>query len=232
MSVPITSEGDFNILRGDMIGGGLKMPALLRYLPKLTHSHFAYVGSVYGSGAWAVAEACAQLGYQCTLFIAKSDYTPLWLPELEKTGSILRWCDPLPVAMLHEQVTHEHPNLYNLPLGFDTQEFIADMSDILRDSIPAPFPPEIWLPALSGVVARAACLAFPDTKIHAVSAAKHAGNIGRAILHTAPEKYHKPALTPPPYPACPFSDAKVWQFAEKMPISSRVSGAYILNVSS
>lgn len=225
---PITPFNNIHVVRGDLTKGGLKMPALLRHLPKLNHSHFAYVGSVYGSGAWAVAEACAQLHYQCTLFIAKSDYTPLWLPELEKAGAVLRWCDPLPVATLHKQVTGDHPDLYNLTLGFDTPEFISDMSDILRESIPTPHPPEIWLPALSGVVARAACMAFPDTKIHAVSAAKHPGNIGRAILHTAPGKYHKPVLTPPPYPACPFSDAKVWQFAQKMAIS----GAYILNVSS
>lgn len=204
------------------------MPALLRYLPKLDHTHFAYVGSAYGSGAWAVATACARLHYQCTLFIAKSDYTPLWLPELERTGAVLRWATPLPVATLHQNVMDEHPDLYNLPLGFDTPEFIADMSDILRESIPAPHPPEIWVPALSGVVARAACMAFPRARIHAVSAVKYPGNIGRAHLYTVPEKYHRPATNPPSYPACPFSDAKVWQFAKKM----AVSGAYILNVSS
>lgn len=224
--IPVVPYHHLNILRGDLIDGGAKMPALLRYLPKLGSNHFAYVGSVYGSGAWAVAEACARLNYKCTLFIAKSDYTPLWLPNIEKTGAILHWCDPLPVATLHQTVTADYPDLYNLPLGFDTPEFIEDMAGILRESIATP-PPELWLPALSGVIARSASRAFPDSQIHVVSAAKNPGNIGQATLHTAPEKYHKPAINPPPYPSCLFSDAKVWQFAEVM----AQPNSYILNVS-
>lgn len=202
------------------------MPALLRYLPTLDHTHFAYVGSVYGSGAWAVAEACARLNYKCTLFIAKSDYTPPWLPKLEETDTKLHWCDPLPVVALHQTVTEQHSDLYNLPLGFDKPEFIAYMAEVIRQSIGELCPPEIWSPCLSGVLARAACLAFPDTTIHAVCAAKHYGDIGRSIPYIAPEKYHKPAITPPSYPACPFSDAKVWQFAK----AQACKGAFILNI--
>ena len=233
-NLPITEFGDFRVIRGDMVKGGVKTPALLRYLPKLNHSHIAYVGSVYGSGAWAVAEACALLNLKCSLFIAKGDYTPPWLPKLKETGAILYWYESLPVEAIHHRITEDYPDLYNLPLGFDTPDFIEDMAAILRDSIPvtpSP-PPEIWVPTVSGVLARSACLAFPDTAIHAVCAAKNYGDIGHATVHIAPEKYHKPALKPPPYPACPFSDAKIWQFAEKRAISSQVSGAYILNVSS
>lgn len=218
-------QGNLSIVCGHKIQGGLKMPALLRYLPTLNHTHFAYVGSVYGSGAWAVAEACAQLNYKCTLFIAKSDYTPPWLPKLEKTRAILNWCDPLPVATLHQKVTDEHPDLYNLPLGFDDPEFIADMAHILRVSIVTP-PSEIWVSALSGVIARAASLAFPDALIHAVSAAKHVGDVGKAQLYFAPEKFYQPARITPPYPACPFSCAKIWQFAK----DKAAPDAYILNV--
>lgn len=208
-----------------MIAGGLKTLALLRTLPKLNHSHFAYVGSVYGSGAWAVAEACAHLNYQCTLFMARSDYTPSWLPQIENTGANLVWCDPLPVETRHAQITQNHPDIFNLPLGFDSPDFISDMTDVLKEAIKTP-PPEIWLPVVSGVLARAACVAFPQTKINAVCVAKNHGCIGHATPIMAPEKFYRPALTPPPYPACPFSDAKLWQFAEKQ----AVSGAFILNV--
>ena len=203
------------------------MPALLNYLPTLGHTHFAYVGSVYGAGAWAVAAACAELDYECSLFLSEADYTPPWLSELDKTGAHIYWQEPLPVTTIHKNVTTENPHLYNLPLGFDTPEFIQEMSDVLRASVPSA-PPEIWVSALSGVMARSACLAFPDSLVHAVSAVKHAGDLGRAQPHPATEKYHKPALCPPPYPSCPFSDAKLWEFARK----SAVSGAYILNVSS
>lgn len=225
LHIPITSFDNLHVLRGDMVDGGLKTPTLLKYLPKLNHDHFAYVGSVYGSGAWAVATACTALGLQCTLFIAKSDYIPSWLSYIKKAD--IHWIDPSPVTQIHQMVTTEYPSLYNLPLGFDTPDFINDMADVLKNNITDP-PPEIWLPSVSGVISRAACIAFPDSQIHAVSTAKHHGNIGRAILHRAPEKYYKPAITPPPYPSCPFSDAKTWDFAQKMAIS----GAYILNVSS
>lgn len=172
-----------------------------------------------------MAEACATLGYKCTLFIARSPYAPVWLPCIKDTAANLIWCDPLPVVTLHQQVTEHYPELYNLPLGFDSPEFISDMTDVLRTSIGS-LPSEIWLPVLSGVLARAACLAFPTTPIHAVCMAKNYGPIGNAIPHMAPEKFHKPAISLPPYPACPFSDAKLWQFAEKQALA----GAFILNV--
>ncbi len=225
MNIPITFQEHLNILRGDLIKGGAKMPALLHYLPRFNHTHFAYVGSVYGAGAWAVAEACSELGFQSTLFIAQSDYSPVWLPYIKETGANLVWCEPLPVATLHQQVTDNYPNFYNLPLGFDSPSFISDMADVLCSSIKMQ-PSEIWLPVLSGVLARAACLAFPTTQIHAVCAAKNHGDIGHATPHIAPEKFHRPAITLPPYPACPFSDAKLWQFVQKQSIS----GAFILNV--
>lgn len=228
--IPITRHDSLNVLRGDLIKGGAKTPALLRYLPTLATlgaQQFAYVGTVFGSGAWAVAEASATLGFDCTLFIAKSDYAPHWLDDICHTGAKINWCEPEPVESLHHRVTHDHPELFNLPLGFDTPEFIRIFAGVLRDAIGDP-PPEIWLPALSGVLARAAALAYPETSVHAVSAAKHPGDTGRATLHIAPEKFHRPAETPPPYPSCPFSDAKLWQFAEK----TAVSGAFIVNVSS
>ena len=222
----ITPHDSLNVLRGDLIKGGAKTPALLRYLPTLGAQHVAYVGTVYGSGAWAVAEAASQLGLDCTLFLAKSDYTPRWLEEISLTGVTLRWCAPEPVASLHDKVSHDYPKMTNLPLGFDTPEFVAIFAEVLREAI-GEAPPEIWVPCLSGVLARAACLAYPDVPVHAVSAAKHPGDCGRSILHFASEKFHRPATTPPPYPACPFSDAKLWQFAEK----TAVSGAFIVNVS-
>lgn len=202
------------------------MPALLRYLPKLNHSHIGYVGSVYGAGAWAVAEACAALGIKSTLFLSKSEYSPPWLPMALETGAHIIWYDPLPVEQIRTKAITDHPDIYNLPLGFDCPDFIADMAETLRESIPDTNPSEIWVPAMSGVLTRATCMAFLDTQIHAVCAAKHYGDIGRARPHIAPEKFHKPALNPPPYPSCPFSCAKIWQFTEKQ----AVSGAYILNV--
>jgi hypothetical protein len=116
-------------------------------------------------------------------------------------------------------------DICNLPLGFDSPEFISEMANVLKESIQTP-PSEIWLSVVSGVLARAARLAFPKTQINAVCVAKNHGDLGHATPFIAPEKFYRPAITQPPYPACPFSDAKVWQFAEKQ----AVSDAFILNV--
>lgn len=211
-------------MRGDLIPGGLKTLALLRWLPTLNHTHFAYTGSVYGSGAWAVATVCRELGYDCSLFIARSNYDPAWLKDVKP--ATLYWCEPLPVNDLHQQ-THDHyPELYNLPLGFDTPDFIDAMADAMYEIL-SDTPPEIWIPAVSGVLARAACLAFPDIPIHAVLAARHAGDTGQAIRHEYEGKFHRAPASLPPYPACPFSDAKAWEVAKEM----AVPGAVLWNVS-
>lgn len=236
-SIPLIPHENLSILRGDMVPGGAKMPALLRYLPRVQESsgtqhftphfapHFAYVGTVFGSGGWAVAESCAHLGYDCSLFLANAKHKPDWINRLFHLRTNIYWEKPEPVDMIYARVAKQHPDLSLLPLGFDTPEFISVMADTLRESLPTP-PTEIWVPALSGVLARAACAAFPDSPVHAVSAVKHVGDIGRAILHSAPEKFHIPARYPPPYPACPYSDAKLWQFVTKQAIP----GAVIINV--
>lgn len=220
--IPITAQGNFWVVRGDCILGGAKTLALLRWLPTLQTDHVIYAGSVFGSGGWAVALAARQLGIKATILMARSKYRPPWATDIE---SSIQWTNPLPVAHLHA-MGDDIKGAVNLPLGFDTPDFIKIMANIALDTIPIP-PPEIWCAALSGTLARSLRLAFPDTPLHVVTPARLTASVPNAQMYLSPEKYHQPARTPPPYPSCPFSDAKVWQFAEK----SAVSGAYIWNVS-
>lgn len=218
-------DRDFIILRGDQIRGGLKKLALLEYLPQLPRKEFAYAGTVFGSGGWALATACEELGYKCTLYIAKSKHTPDWINDLNPETCKLIWVNPIPVEQIKTEIETLRPDLYMLPLGFDDLDFIESMTKTLKGLIQNP-PPQIWLSALSGTLARAACRAFPETEIIAVSPVKHVGDCGRAKILFAPEKFHQKALTPPPYPACPYSCAKLWQFADLQ----AHEGAYIINV--
>lgn len=219
------THNDLFILRGDKIRGGLKKLALLEYLPTLNHTHFAYAGTVFGSGGWALATACEELGYKCTLFISKSNHMPDWINDLNSGSCDLIRPDPKPVATIKTDGEAAYPNLHMMPLGFDTPDFINSMAKILKDLIPAS-PPQIWLSALSGTLARSAGLAFPESEIIAVSPVKHVGDCGRAKILFAPEKFHRKALTAPPYPACPYSCAKIRQFADLQ----AASGACIINV--
>ncbi|MEK7800902.1 MAG: hypothetical protein AAB276_00450, partial [Pseudomonadota bacterium] len=192
------------------------------WLPTLQTNHVVYAGSVFGSGGLAVALAARQLGIKATILMARSKYTPPWISDIE--GSI-QWTYPLPVAQLHT-MGEDIANAVNLPLGFDHPNFRKEMVHIIRNTILRP-PPEIWCSALSGTLARAIHASFPDIPLHVVTPARMAVPIANAHMHLSPEKYHQPARILPPYPSCPFSDAKIWQFAEKM----AVSGAYIWNVS-
>ena len=205
--VSIEREGDFWIARDDKIAGGTKRRALIEYLPTLGKKHFIYAGSVYGSGGWAVAEACRDLGYNCTLVIARSKFIPAWINELECN---LEWRDNQPVEAIYTSL-HGLDGL--LPLGFDDCDFITCLSKIFGQIDCAPA--EIWMPCVSGVLVRAALAAWPDKKINAVCSARHHGDIGRAIKYIADQKYHQPALNRPPYPANAFSDAKLWHFVTR-----------------
>ncbi len=224
---PITTADGLTIVRGDLIQGGTKKLALLDYLPKRGQRHFAYAGTVFGSGGWALAEACAELGYASTLFIARNDLKPHWLDRIAALGSTLIWCDPKPVDHIHMDISNQSAPIDNLPLGYDDPEFIMSLSAVISAALKNQSVTDLWLPALSGVLARAAALALPETQIHAVSAVKHTGDCGRATLYFAPEKFHQPARMPPPYPSCPFSDAKVWQFAREQ----KKAGVLIWNTS-
>jgi hypothetical protein len=69
---------------------------------------------------------------------------------------------------------------------------------------------EIWCSAVSGTLARAMKSTFPYMTLRIVSMTK----AGDGDFH-APEKYHQPAQIAPPYPSCPYTDAKVWRFAQE-----------------
>ncbi len=223
--IQLEPSGGYSILRGDLIRGGLKKLPLLKYLPEQNHKHFAYAGTVFGSGGWALATACEELEYKCTLFIAKSKHTPDWINDLNPHSCELVWCNPTPVEQIKADIEQSHPDLHMLPLGFDDPSFINHTAQTLKELIPDP-PNQIWLSALSGVLARSACLAFSETDIIAVSPVKHVGDCGRAKIIPAPEKFHHPAITLPPYPSCPYSCAKIWQFAHLQASQN----AYIINV--
>jgi hypothetical protein len=155
---------------------------------------------------------------RCTLLISKSKYRPVWQDALENFPATVIWTDPLPVAQLNE-MARQYPGTI-LPPGFAHPGFI---NTLLQRAQLSPFqaglkwpPARAWVPVVSGTLLSALEQAWPETEFHGVCAARSHGYKGSATLYTAPEKFSKPAINPPPYPACPFSDAKVWQFAARL----------------
>ncbi|PZP53752.1 MAG: hypothetical protein DI586_10675 [Micavibrio aeruginosavorus] len=202
-----TQIDDKTILRDDLLPGGTKRRALQRWLPSLNQSHFIYAGSVFGSGGWALAEACRDLGFTCTLALSRSDYSPQWLEQIDCQ---IEWFAPQPVEHIYKSYGHDKKLL---PLGYDDLGFKSCLAEVFG-SLDRNHS-EIWLPCVSGVLVQAAQIAWPEARINAVCVAKNHGNIGNAIQYQAAEKYHQPAHELPPYPANLFSDAKLWQFVRQ-----------------
>jgi len=70
--------------------------------------------------------------------------------------------------------------------------------------------------------------AWPDAKFYGVWVGHKPTDreAGRAELIEAPEAYSAKAELPPPFPSCPYYDAKVWRFMRK----TAMKGALFWNV--
>lgn len=225
LAAPIVEQHcGYNVIRDDKLQGGSKRRALVRWLAELDHDHFSYAGTVFGSGAWALAEACYDLGKHCTIYMARGKYQPIWLGRMNRLPCRIIWTDPLPVLEIEKQAV-QNTEAHYLPIGFDHADFIRHMSAVFQKSLP--HPEQIWLPNVGGTLLKAAIEAWPKADIRAVCAARLTEKLEGITCYQAPEKYHQPARMPPPYPACPFSDGKLWQFARQF----AVTNAYIWNTS-
>lgn len=192
-----------HIQRDDLIAGGTKRRALDLLIPNMVATDIAYAGTIFGHGALALSLACEAAGKQAHLYLSCNDPTHPMIARIKQTNAVIERCEPLPVEQLFDAAQGD----YVFPLGFDAPDFHDAMAVALK-SIELPPHSEIWCCAVSGTMATALKTAFPDTVLRIVAVAKSA-----AGEFYAPEKYHQPAQVPPPYPSCPYTDAKVWRFA-------------------
>lgn len=192
-----------HIQRDDLIAGGTKRRALDLLIPNMVATDIAYAGTIFGHGALALALACEAAGKQAHLYLSCNDLSHPMIARIRQTNAVIERCEPLPVEQLFDAAKGD----YVFPLGFDTPDFHAAMVSALQN-IDLPPHSEIWCCAVSGTMAKSLRAAFPDTPLRIVAVAKSAEGGFRA-----PEKYHQSAQMPPPYPSCPYTDAKVWRFA-------------------
>ncbi len=220
---PVIERHDrFWVVRDDLIPGGTKQIVLRELLPTLGETHFVYAASVFGKGGAALAFACAELGFQCTLFVAKSNVQMKWVEDVKALGTKIIWTDLMPVTVLEEMAWNyavQH-NAFCLPLGFASEQFETILQNYARL---LPFEPkEIWCPIVSGTMAHSLEQAFPNAAIKGVSVVKNPDYKGFGEMLFAPEKFVRGAAIPPPYPSWTYSDAKVWRFAKKQGIEDAV----------
>lgn len=196
----------FSILRDDIIEGGTKRRALDILLKSLPADSVSYAGTIMGHGALALAHACADNAKTAHIHICANDAHPV-IEKLRIAGARVLLHPPMPVATLHEYAKAQGGITF--PPGFDMPEFEEALTAaVLPLDLSASS--EIWTTSVTGTLTRALKRAFPDKAFKTVSVVKSG-----AGEFFAPEKYHQPAKRPPPYPACPYTDAKVWQFVRE-----------------
>jgi hypothetical protein len=87
-------------------------------------------------------------------------------------------------------------------------------------------PPQVFVTAGSGTLARACARAWPAAELHAVQVGMRPRLPPLAIRHTAPEAFPQPAQFPPPFPSARSYDAKAWRFVRE----HAQRGAFFWNV--
>ncbi len=159
-----------------------------------------------GHGALALAHACQDNNKQAHIYICGDENNPM-IQKIRKTGAQIHIEPPCPITALYETVKQAAKDAIIFPPGFDMPEFETAMVAALQNFDASPYS-QIWTCAVTGILTRALKRAFADKVFKTVAVAKTTPG----DFH-APEKYHQSAKSPPPYPSCPYTDAKVWQFA-------------------
>lgn len=204
----VEQHDGLSVLRDDLIEGGTKRRGLSLLLSKMPPQKIYYAGTTMGHGALALTHACRDNHMQAEIFICANESDPM-IAKLRTAGARLHFHPPLPVAQLHAMAMTMANGQTVFPPGFDMPAFESALVESLRTFDAAPYS-EIWTVSVTGTLTRALKRAFPDKTFKTVSVVKSgAGDFA------APEKYHRPAKAPPPYPSCQYTDAKLWQFGQK-----------------
>lgn len=201
-------------MRDDIIVGGTKRRALDILLNQIPNVKIFYAGTTMGHGALALAHACQDNNKTAEIFISANGDEPL-IQKLKQANAVLYLHPPLPISTLNSmaKAAAQKQNALHLPPAFDRPDFEDAMVEALQQFDASPYS-EIWTCAVTGTLTRALQRAFPAKTFKTVKVVKSPCDLGRAEIYQAPEKYHQIAKSPPPYPSCPFTDAKVWQFIQ------------------
>jgi hypothetical protein len=205
----IRQESNLNILRDDLVVGGTKRRGLYLLLRGMNAETIYYAGTTMGHGALALALAGRDSGKTVNILLSTKDTDP-YIGKLQDAGAIVHLSKPLPIDALYQKAIDMAESAPVFPPGFATPEFAGSLSGALS-TLDVTAYPEIWVASVTGTLARALKKTFPKTMIRTVSVVKN----GVPCDFAAAEKYHQPAKSLPPYPACVYTDAKVWRLAQE-----------------
>jgi hypothetical protein len=209
----------FLVVRDDLIPGGTKA-RVIHNLFDDQHSQYVYASPVQGYAQVAMAHACREHGKVAVVFCAKRGKKHPTTLLAEAAGAITIDVDPpayLNVVQVRaRQYVEATPEAKLLPLGLGCPEIKNALADIARRlSEQIGEPKEVWTVASSGTLSLSLQQAWPNAVVHAVRVGM-VRDLGRALIHKAPEKYEQKAKMPPPFPSCLTYDSKAWRFVKEL----------------
>lgn len=210
-AVRVDERRAVSVVRDDKIRGGTKVRVLGDMMREDPAEEFVFGGPAQGYAQLALAYAAREVGKRATYFVAQRKVLHPYTAEAERAGARI---EQVPAGRLG--VVQHRAKRYAAergarfyPLGFDVPEFHAGLDRVLAgvdyDA------GEVWATAGSGALTRALQRRWPRARHYAVRIG-FAPAVGTAVLLHAPEAFADKACLPPPFPSCPWYDAKVWRF--------------------
>ena len=211
---PIIEDHEgFLVVRDDMIAGGTKRRILGGLLKNTEAREFVYPSTAYGYGPLAVAHVAADLGRKARLYYAHrnpENWTGLMCDAAALGAEIV----PVPMGYMSVVESRartycaQNPDAMLLPLGFDTDDFRAQLTGLAKSLKIKP--KEVWCAAGTGALTRSLQAAWPDATHHAVVVASKAADTGYAERHLVDVSFNRAARHLPPFPSASNYDAKAW----------------------
>ena len=207
--------GSLQVVRDDLMPGGTKARAL-SVLFDMEHREYVYASPVQGYAQVALAHCAKAAGCYAHIFCAaRKEWHPRTI-EAASNGAVVDELRPgylSQVQAVAKAYVAATPDAKLLPFGLDDEAFLEALAEVGRSVRRRLFvqPPEVWTVAGSGVLSRALQRVWPEAEFHAVQIG-HKPDVGRAVLHRAPERFEDDAKRPPPFPSCSNYDAKAWRF--------------------
>lgn len=232
----ITFHDGFAIVRDDLIPGGTKVRVLVDMMRTDPAEEFVFGGPAQGYAQLALAYAAREVGKKATYFVAARRELHPYTLEAQAAGAQIVQVKAgrlnVVQAAARRYVETKSPSGMTVrfyPLGFDVPAFRDGLVKMAREQVRdlrgITRPRQVWTTAGSGAMSRAFQEVWPDAEHHAVRIG-FPPDVGGAKLWEAPEEFGERARVLPPFPSCPWYDAKMWQFVRR----HASKGALIWNV--
>lgn len=208
-------SGGLRVVRDDIVPGGTKARALIRWLPEFKGQEFVYASPRQGFAQLALAFCASALRKRATIFVAQSQELHPITREAQRYGAKIV---QVPMGFLSNVTAKAkrycaESGATLMPFGLHDERFVEHLSDVARES--GERPREVWCVAASGTLALALSRAWPRAKLNVVRVGAIRELPKRCTIYHAPERYEQSARRPPPWDACDNYEAKAWQFIIK-----------------